>query len=456
MPDRLAFLFPGQGSFASGVLADIGSAFGSVTRTLLAVDAVAMEFGHAPLSQVLLQPPTDSAHHMLGDDPDVEQIGQFATSVALAALLEAEYGIEPDVVFGHSFGEVAALTVAGVLTVADGARVVCERIAAVRGAGVGAGGMVAVEMNAVRARHLIGVLDDWRLSVAAENSPLQTVVSGPEDSLDRVSTLAGQLTVRATRLRIGYPFHNPMMYSATDRFGRSLRDIVFSRPRRRVYADLLGRYLTSGDDVRAMLAAHLTEPVQMLAAVRRMFDDGIGRLLECGAGTVLTRLAVQSLPAVTTIAPLPRRVDRDELDRILTVPLSPTARHPAYPAPQLAAPPVAVLPVVEPAPERSVSPASAAGVASDGSLLAELRVLYAAELEYPENILTADAALEADLGVDSLRQTALLGVVLQNYGLAQFADSVRPTEYPTLAAIAELVGSLKSGSDDPVGDSYRA
>jgi acyl transferase domain-containing protein len=427
MPDRLAFLFPGQGSFASGVLADIGSAFGSVARTLLAVDAVAMEFGHAPLSQVLLQPPADSAHHKLGDDPDVEQIGQFATSVALAALLEAEYGIEPDVVFGHSFGEVAALTVAGVLTVADGARVVCERIAAVRGAGAGAGGMVAVEMNAVRARHLIGVLDDWQLSVAAENSPRQTVVSGPEDSLDRVCSLAQQLRVRATRLRSGYPFHNPMMCGAAGRFGRSLRNIAFSPPRRRVYADLLGRQLTSGDDVRAILAAHLTEPVRMLAAVRRMFDDGAGRFLECGAGTVLTDLALQCVPAVTTIAPLSQRVDPDELSRIL-----------------------------ERAPERAVAPPSAASTASNGELLAELRTLYAAELEYPENILTADAALEADLGVDSLRQTTLLGEVLQNYGLAQFADSVRPTEYPTLAAIAELVSSLKSGSADPVGNSRRA
>ncbi len=80
--------------------------------------------------------------------------------------------------------------------------------------------------------------------------------------------------------------------------------------------------------------------------------------------------------------------------------------------------------------------------AGDTQLLAELRTLYAGELAYPENVITDDASFEADLGLDSLGQVAILLEVLETYGLSKHANGLVGGEHPTLASVAALLRAL--------------
>jgi acyl transferase domain-containing protein len=118
MTGRLSFLFPGQGSYLPGVLVGVpGSS--AVRRTLVAVDAVAIEYGHEQVSPLVLDPAAPDLDTLLVDDPDQIQLAVYASSIALAVLLADEHDVRPDVVFGHGFGEVAALTAAGAVSIAE-------------------------------------------------------------------------------------------------------------------------------------------------------------------------------------------------------------------------------------------------------------------------------------------------------------------------------------------------
>ncbi|MBO2455590.1 acyltransferase domain-containing protein [Actinomadura barringtoniae] len=121
---QTAFIFPGRGAYVPGALAGVVSE--DVRRTLNELDSVVAAYGLAPVSTMVAGPGAPSLGELLVAAPERIDPAIYATSVCLATILERERGIVPDVVSGHRLGEVAALAVAGVLTVGDGMRVVCE------------------------------------------------------------------------------------------------------------------------------------------------------------------------------------------------------------------------------------------------------------------------------------------------------------------------------------------
>jgi acyl transferase domain-containing protein/acyl carrier protein len=463
---RIGFLFPGQGGYIPGALAQVTDGGRQVAAVLDAVEAVAGEYGQLPVAPLVLDRSSPSLEELAVADPDRIQLAVFACSVAGAALL-GDYGLVPDVVFGHSFGEISALTVAGALSVAEGTRVVCERIAAVRRAAPQPGGLLVVQAGAARTEHLLGAVDDWRLALAAENTPTQTVVSGPDQALARLAGAAQALGLRTFRLPVPGQFHNPALAAAADDFAARLRRVPFAEPRIRVYCDLTGNYLNGDDDMRRLLCAHMVRPVRFLSAVRALHADGVTTFVECGARDVLTRLVTDCLPQpVLALAPLRPHLNRaalDDLLRPLSVPWQPTGPagnlrptggtppEPATPSRDWAADgtadgwvdvEAADMPAGAVATAGGVTESARSDLPADAVVLDELRRLYAEALEYPPEVFADHADLEGDLGIDSLKQTELLGRVLDRYGVTAGAGQIRTTEYPTLAAVATLLRRL--------------
>jgi acyl transferase domain-containing protein len=441
MVRRTAFVFPGTGSYLPGIFAEFGDR-AAVLQTLALVDSIVVEQGWDPVSPLLLHRDAPTIEQLLDADTDQTQLVIFATSVALAALLDADYEVRPDVVFGHSFGEIAALVVAGAVSVEDGARTVCRRIAAFREAAPPKGGMVAIGMGTQRTESLISALDDWDLAVAVENSPNQTVVSGPDASLNHLRTVADAIGVRATRLPARYAFHHPMQRKTSELFAESLRDIEITEPLVRVYSDSQGRYLNADDDARALVSTSLIHRVRFLSGIRALYDSGVHHFVECGARAVLTRLVPESVPAVDIIAPLQKHIEPDDLASLLTLmneDAAATARTRSEPFGDKG-----FETTVGPHPKDVTHPDESAELPARETILAELRTMYSRALEYPENLFTDHAELEADLGVDSLQRMALLGQALSHYGLNVTATEIRAMEYPTLGAVAALIDELVS------------
>ncbi|MFF5923829.1 acyltransferase domain-containing protein [Streptomyces flavochromogenes] len=418
MAVETVFLLPGQGGYTPGLFA--GDDSPEVAEVLGTVDRIAAEFGRGGVSHLLRQPDAPSAADLVRADSFALQLAVFAAAVGSFRIAERQE--TPDVVVGHSMGEIAALTVTGAFTPADGARLVCHRSEALLAHCPSDGGMVALELPAARAAHLVGAVADRGLAVAVSNAPRQTVVSGPDEAVKVVARLAEALGVQATRLNAPFPFHSPMLAVAAHAFGETITGIRQHPLRAAVYSPVAGGYVQDDTDLKALLVRQLTTSVGFMAAVRELHADGARRFVECGRAG-LSGLVRRTVPEVDTTG---------------------TARAARSAG---GAAPVGT-------PTESAPPASAPVAAPAPPVLDELRELYASALGYPVEVITGDADLEADLGIDSLKRAEMLGKVSARFGLGESAVDGRFVAQPTLADLADLItevrGSVPAAEAAPV------
>lgn len=489
MKPRNACLFPGQGSYLPGLFHNLADHYPVIEATLATVDDVAAGLGRAPVAPMLLDTGSPTLQELVDHDPPALHLAIFAASVTGFRLLVEEGGTSPDVLLGHSFGELTALTAAGALSLEDGAYLVAQRDESLLGSGAPRGGLVAVDCGYRRARALLDVLGEWRLGIAADNRPDQVVFSGPDEELARLHDIAEALGLTATRLRIPYPFHNRLMLDAADDFGERTADVPRRVPRLPVYSSLLGRYVEDVADVDRVITGHLVMPVRFLDAVRAVHADGVRRFVEAGPKGVLVDLVDRIVPDAVTLAPFRQRADRrgllSDIERLLAepdgerAPEQPRAtagnswrttraeaarRRPAAERGRWAERSTAVRPAAVPVRRKTaqVRPAAApvrrepvpvevdaersSGTGLDRDAVFEaVRGVYADLLGYPPDALEPDADLEADLGVDSIKQTEAFARALEHFDLSTSGTTVRLTDHPTLAAIVDLLVDLGAG-----------
>ncbi|MEV4342379.1 acyltransferase domain-containing protein [Streptomyces sp. NPDC049590] len=456
MTSRVAVLFPGQGAYLPGVLAERLQYFPKAVEVLETVDAVAAEHGHEPVSPLLLERDAPAPEELLPHGSDRLDLAIYATNAAAFEVF-AGIGQRADVLVGHSFGEFAALSAAGVVSVADVAHMACARAEAFQRAKPAEGGLVALDIPAWRAQHLIGLLDDPQLRLAIDNGPEQTVVSGPLDSLLKAEETATGLGFRATRLRAAYAFHNPLLYGAADLFRNATAGVELAEPRAAVFSPVLGRYVRTVADAREVIERNMVAPVRFYDALLALFRDGVRTFVEAGARQALTGMVRAALPPSAHAVPLlPSRGDVDRIVTSLTdvgmtvdwCPPVETAPSPSASTTADAPPRTAVhalastAPEVPGAPGPQTVPSGRDRPHDRAKILAELADIYAEDLGFPAEMLTADIDLEADLGVDSVKQVALFQRVREQYGLSE-PPSERRVRATTLEKIAELVEELR-------------
>jgi acyl transferase domain-containing protein/NAD(P)-dependent dehydrogenase (short-subunit alcohol dehydrogenase family) len=291
----VAFTFPGQGSYDGRLLRELYDYLPHYESYFEQADEVAQR--HFGESFLALARATSADEHdaSLARCHDLDQLGIFLNGVLIADALH-EKGIRPAVLMGHSFGELAALAVAGAFDVETGLEIVAQRVLALRSVPVELGGMLALSCPPERARELLAALGVGAVTLAVVNHPRQSVLSGPDGELKRIEAEAPKHALSATRLESRYPFHSPLLAPAAERFGAALRELTFSVPRVQVYSPIERAPYAPQADLAHTLASHLVRPLDFRAAVTAVRDAGCELFLECGAGEVLTRLVQRNLP----------------------------------------------------------------------------------------------------------------------------------------------------------------
>lgn len=304
--EMTAVLFPGQGAYYGRALLDLQEGYPEVKSVFAEIDSAARPLVGDLGVHTLFPPRAQEIDHWLRDAPEALQLAIYAASVAVYSVLRKR-GLRPDVLIGHSLGEITALVAAGAFTVADGAQIVCHRSLVLREAGFGDAYMAVVGTNAEQAQRLIDLVGDPQTVIAVENHPTQTVVSGRAATLDTVARLAAGLRVDFTRLKSPYPFHSPLLEPAEEKFADRIRAIRQQPLEIPVHSPIVGRAYRDDDVLTEILASHFTRPVRFLDSVRELAAGGASVFVESGALDALTKIvrraAGPSVAAISTLLP---------------------------------------------------------------------------------------------------------------------------------------------------------
>lgn len=276
-----AYIFPGQGAQFTGMGLDL--------------------YEHSPMAQDLFE----QANAILGfsitdvmfegsaedlKETKVTQPAIFLHSVILAKTLGNSF--KPDMVAGHSLGELSALVANNTLTFEDGLRLVSKRALAMQ---------KACELKPSTMAAVLGLEDDMveqvckntsGIVVAANyNCPGQLVISGEIDAVERAcETLKEKGARRALVLPVGGAFHSPLMEPAREELAAAIENTTFSKPNCPIYQNVTANAVNNEASIKTNLISQLTAPVRWTQSVQQMIADGATLFTEVGPGNVLQGL----------------------------------------------------------------------------------------------------------------------------------------------------------------------
>jgi [acyl-carrier-protein] S-malonyltransferase len=285
----IAFIFPGQGSQAVGMGAELGKAYPSARAMFEEVDAALSQ----NLSRLMWEGP--EAELTLTENA---QPALMAVSLAVMRVL-GDKGLKLPAkvayVAGHSLGEYSALAAAGALSLADTARLLKIRGRAMQEAvPVGEGAMAALlGADLAQAQELAKAAAEGDVCEAAnDNAPGQVVISGAKRAIERAVALAPKFGARrAVLLPVSAPFHCALMQPAADVMGEALSKVTIKPPAVPLIANVLATPISDPEAIRARLVEQVTGMVRWRETMLFLKANGVTTVYEIGAGRVLTGIA---------------------------------------------------------------------------------------------------------------------------------------------------------------------
>ncbi|PKO41857.1 MAG: [acyl-carrier-protein] S-malonyltransferase [Betaproteobacteria bacterium HGW-Betaproteobacteria-3] len=294
-----AFVFPGQGSQAVGML-DAWGDHPAVVHTLQeASDALGED-----IARLIHEGPKEALALTTNTQPVM-----LVAGVAAYRAWRAEGGAAPLAVAGHSLGEYSALVASGVLTLAQAVPLVRFRAQAMQDAvPVGTGAMAAI-LGMEAARVIAGCAEVTAgfgagsaevVEAVNFNDPAQTVIAGSKAAVDKAcEVLKAQGAKRALPLPVSAPFHSSLMKPAADRLREELATVTLAAPQIPVVNNIDVAVETAADRIRDALVRQAFGPVRWVECVATLKARGIDTLVECGPGKVLAGM-VKRIDATLT------------------------------------------------------------------------------------------------------------------------------------------------------------
>ncbi|WP_199637296.1 ACP S-malonyltransferase [Serratia sp. PAMC26656] len=294
---QFAFVFPGQGSQALGMLADLAAQFPIVEKTFSEASSV---LGY-DLWQLVQQGPAEELNKTWQTQPAL-----LAASVAIFRVWQQQGGKAPAMMAGHSLGEYSALVCAGVLDFQAAIRLVELRGKLMQEAvPEGTGAMFAIIGlgNEAIAKACEESAQGQVVSPVNFNSPGQVVIAGNKEAVERAGAACKAAGAkRALPLPVSVPSHCALMKPAADKLAVALQEITFSAPQVAVVNNVDVRTETDPEAIRSALVRQLYSPVRWTESVEFMAAQGVTSLLEVGPGKVLTGLTKRIVDTLTAAA----------------------------------------------------------------------------------------------------------------------------------------------------------
>ena len=276
-----AYIFPGQGAQFTGMGLDLYNNF-QMAHELF---EKANEILGFRITDIMFEGTADQLKQT-----NVTQPAIFLHSVILAKVLGNSF--QPEMVAGHSLGEISALVAAGVLSFDDGLQLVSKRAEAMQ---------KACEIMPSTMAAVLGLEDqiveevcdavDGVVVAANYNCPGQLVISGEVSAIETACELLKEKGARrALVLPVGGAFHSPMMEPAREELAAAIKATKFNEPTCRVYQNVPAKAITTALEIKENLIKQLTAPVKWTQSIQSMIADGGTQFIEVGPGKVLQGL----------------------------------------------------------------------------------------------------------------------------------------------------------------------
>ncbi len=277
---KKAYIFPGQGSQFPGMGKEL--------------------YENSPIAKDMFH----SANAILGFDivkimfegskEELKQtkVTQPAIFLHAVSLAKSASDFAPDMVAGHSLGEISALVANNTLSFEDGLKLVSKRALAMQ---------KACEINPSGMAAVLGLADDVVVNICNEideiviaanfNCPGQLVISGSNEGIRQASEKLKEAGAKRTLpLPVGGAFHSPLMEPAREELAEAIENTKFNDPICPIYQNVNASPSTNVEEIKTNLVAQLTAPVKWTQSVQHMISDGATQFVECGPGKVLQGL----------------------------------------------------------------------------------------------------------------------------------------------------------------------
>lgn len=327
--NKVAFLFPGQGSQKVNMLKELSVYFPEILNTIEAADRYlghepkAARFKQRPLSRYIFPPATLSDERKQKQQEELTRtdIAQPALGVSDVAMLQVLKGfaVTPDMVAGHSYGEYVALYAGGVYSAEDLLLLSAERgrilaQCAESNPGAMAAISAAPEVVAEAVKNMPGVY------LANINTPAQTIISGSIEAVEAALGVFQAKQIAGKRIPVSAAFHSPLMSGSDKQLEAVLQGVKCNAPAIPVYSNSTAQaYPAAAAAIIEQLSQHALKPVFFVDQIKAMHAAGARLFVEVGPGSVLTGLVEATLAGSEFVAVNCERAGRNSLEHFLSM-----------------------------------------------------------------------------------------------------------------------------------------
>ena len=306
---KVGLLFPGQGSQYVDMMRDLAAKYDVVQKTFDEADVILEKMIGVRLTDAIWSKPGESKEELAKREAAIKQTqltqpAMMTADIAMYRLFK-EFGIQPDMAIGHSLGEYAAATAAGIFTFENGLRAVTSRAKEMAAVKVkDPGKMASIAWGCDRVQEQLNKIDGYVIC-ANKNCPLQTVIAGEAKAVEQALEIFKGLGVEAGEIPVSHAFHSEIVAPAMGPYRNFLQNIPIKPADMKILSNVTADFFpTDPQGIYDMLIKQMTSPVEFIKQLERMYAEGVRTFIECGPKRVLSAFATSTLKDKTDITVL--------------------------------------------------------------------------------------------------------------------------------------------------------
>ncbi|MGC8728064.1 MAG: SDR family NAD(P)-dependent oxidoreductase [Elusimicrobiales bacterium] len=297
---KVGFVFPGQGSQYVDMMRDLAMKYDVVMDTFKEADKILEKMIGVTLTDTLWSKPGETKEELIKRENAIKQTQMTQPAVMTADMamfrLLMSYGIKPEMVIGHSLGEYAAATCAGIFTLENGLRAVTSRAKEMSNIKVkDPGKMASVAWPYEKVEEQLKKINGYVVA-ANKNCPIQTVIAGEKEAVDEAVKLFKALGVEAQEIAVSHAFHSEIIRPAIEPYRNFLKKIPIKSWDIPIISNVTADFFPKDTEaIYDLLVTQMVSPVEFINQIRKMYDEGVRVFIECGPKRVLSAFVTETL-----------------------------------------------------------------------------------------------------------------------------------------------------------------